>query len=315
MFSLFPENPLIKGVILTIISYLFLALSSVFVKLTSHDFTIWQILFYQNLICLILSIIYFQKRKTLSFKTKKISLHFYRALFGISCYWTFYKALSLLDLVDATVITYTAPFFIPIISKLWIKEPVEKEIWWSIILGFLGMVFILKPGDNLVWGLGIFIALIAAITTAASIVSIRVLNTNKESLSSMLLYFFLIGTIVSFPLALEHWAWPSLSNILFVMFVGVSTFFGQILINAAYSYGTAAFLSPLCYFIVIFNFIFSWIIFHSIPSWNAFVGSFLIILGGSLTFILKTKQKSFPEVFSQKALEKPWWKRLFHRFK
>jgi len=309
-FSFFNKKPLIKGIILTIISYFFLGLSSVFVKKTTHDLSIWQILFWQNLICLLLSLYYFYRNKTLNFKVKKISLHIYRGIFGTTCYWAFYKTLSLLDLVNATVLTYLAPFFVPFISHLWIKEPMEKKIWASLSLGFLGMLIILKPGDNLTLGWGFLIGIISAVTTAASIVSIRVLNTKGESLSSMLIYFFLSGIIISLPLAISDWTWLSFNNFIFMLCVGILTFIGQILFNIAYSYGTAVFLSPLCYFIILFNFIFSWFFFNVLPHWNAFLGSFLIILGGTITILMKSHSSSFPEILSQKAFQEPRWKKL-----
>jgi drug/metabolite transporter (DMT)-like permease len=313
MIKIFNDNPLIKGISLTIFSYFFLSIGSVFVKLTSSNFSIWQILFWQNLICLLLTLIYFKRKKILSFEMQKTSAHLYRAFFGISCYWAFYKSLTLLDLVDATVITYTAPFFIPFISFFWVKEPLEKGIWWAIVLGFLGMVFILKPTNHFVMGAGFLIALLAAITTAASIVSIRVLNIYKETLSSMLIYFFLFGTGISLIFSLHDWVWPTGKNLFFILGVGVSTFLGQILINYAYRFGTAAFLSPLCYFIVIFNFIFSWIVFQDIPQWNAFVGSIFIILGGSMSFASKAKTKALPEFFSRKNIETHWWNRFLKK--
>ena len=108
-------------------------------------------------------------------------------------------------------------------------------------------------------------------------------------MSRTLFYYFSIGSLISFPFAWAIWIPPTGKEWLFAAGIGVATAVGQIFLTLAYRYGTASYLSPLGYSVVIYNGIFSYFIFQTQLDWHSLVGTLLIIIGGVLTFFCKSK--------------------------
>ena len=300
----FKKSNLFLGINLTLIAYLFFASSSAFVKLLPNIPTI-EIVFFQTFIPLICLIPFFFTNG-FNLKTKSFGTHLIRDISGIASYFCYFLAIKHISLIDATVLTYTAPFFIPIIWSIWMKEQVQKSIWWAISLGFIGILFILKPGTE-IFHIGSIIGILAGIISAIALTSIGILNVKKEHLTTTLFYYFFIGSICLIPFLIPYWVSPSLLSLLILIGVGVTNFFGQMLLTKAFTYGTASFLSPLSYSIVIYTAIISWILFKAPPGWLSFVGITIIIFGGTLTFILKREPVNISEVFEKN--QKKWWQK------
>jgi drug/metabolite transporter (DMT)-like permease len=175
-------------------------------------------------------------------------------------------------------------------------DKIEKDVWWTIILGFIGIAFILKPSE-LIFHSGALLGIAAGVFSAFSLVSIRILNQKQASLSRTLLYYFIVATIITFPLAIATWKSPTLLDCLCLIIIGASTIIGQILLTIAYRHGTASFLSPLSYSIVIFILLISWIIFKQKPETLSFIGTALIVFGGTFSFVLRKRPKTFLKLF------------------
>jgi drug/metabolite transporter (DMT)-like permease len=221
-------------------------------------------------------------------KTKVLPTHLMRDSFGIISYYLYFLAIRFLNLVDATTLNYTAPFFVPFLWWFWMKQKVEKHVWWSIILGFIGVTVILNPSKDM-FQLGFVFGLFAGITSAIAIIAVRILNLKMESMSRTLFYYFSFGTLISFPFAWAVWIPPTGKEWMFAIAIGVATAVGQIFLTIAYRYGTASYLSPLGYSVVVFNGLISHFIFHIALGWHSLFGTALIIIGGTLTFLWKSK--------------------------
>jgi drug/metabolite transporter (DMT)-like permease len=93
--------------------------------------------------------------------------------------------------------------------------------------------------------------------------------------------------------------------------IGFLMAIGQLFLTTAYKHGTASFLSPLCYSMIIFTGIISAIAFKQIPGWMSIIGAFLIIIGGTISYVIKTKPDKFIKIFEHTPEEKQhWWKKL-----
>lgn len=245
-------------------------------------------------------------RKGFSYiKTSVFHIHLLRDLAGVTAYFLYFVAIRYLNLTDATTLNYSAPFFVPIIWWIWMREKVETHVWWSIIVGFIGVATILNPTKQ-IFQEGFIFGLLSGIFSAFSFVALRLLNLKKEPMSRTLFYFFLVGTIISAPFAWIYWVEPTGSQWLKILGVGGATVTAQMLLTVAYRYGTASFLSPLGYSSVIYAGISSWVIFGVPPNLRSILGTFLIIIGGTLTYILKKKPEKLAETFEiPEPKEKP----------
>jgi drug/metabolite transporter (DMT)-like permease len=125
-------------------------------------------------------------------------------------------------------------------------------------------------------------------------------------MSRVLFYYFLFGTLLSLPFTLVYWVDPFEYQWFKMIGIGVATAAGQILLTVAYRYGTASYLSPLGYISVIYAGFISWLIFDKPLGLRSLIGTLLIVVGGTITYVLKKKPESLAETFeTPKPHEKP----------
>ena len=126
--------------------------------------------------------------------------------------------------------------------------------------------------------------------------AVRVLSLQREPTRRTLFYYFSIRSILGFPFAFIYWVPPTDVQWMKMIGIGVATACGQIFLTISYRYGTAS-LSPLGYSTVIYAGIISYFLFDKPLGLRTLIGSVLIILGGSATYILKKKPRSIAETF------------------
>ncbi len=283
-----PPNRLLFGVLIAIVAYLFFAIASSLVFYFQGRFPTIQIIFIQNVVAFICILPLALRRGWDWLKTEHLPSHLIRDVFGLTSYYFFFLAIRFLNLVDATTLNYTAPFFVPFIAWGWMREKIDRHVWWSIIIGFFGVAIILNPTKD-IFHSGFIFGLLAGITSALALSAVRVLNLKREPMSRTLFYFFSISSIVSFPFAWSVWVPPSGMEWLLSCGIGAATAVGQILLTSAYRHGTASYLSPLGYAVVIYNGLISYFVFQKPLGWRSLGGTALIILGGLLTYLWKAK--------------------------
>lgn len=301
------ETPprLALGIFISLFAYVFFVTASSLVASFQGYFPVVQILFMQNIVSLIFLIPFFFVKKFAGLKTKFLATHLLRDCAGVFSYYLFFVAIKFLNLVDATVLNYTAPFFVPFFWWIWMKEKVGRNVWWSIILGFIGISIILKPTKE-IFELGFVLGLFAGVLSGVALCAVRVLSLLKEPARRTLFYYFTVGTILSFPFAMIYWIPPTEIQWLKMILIGVATASGQIFLTIAYRYGTASYLSPLGYSTVIYAGIVSYFLLDKPLDIRTMIGAILIILGGSATYILKKKPQTIAQTFeSPDPNEKP----------
>ncbi|HSX37627.1 MAG TPA: DMT family transporter [Chlamydiales bacterium] len=287
---------LLRGVFVCLIAYAFFVTASTLVWNFGTRFSTVQIVFIQNAVSLLCVCPLALRHGIRKLKTKFLAEHLMRDLFGIASYYLYFLAIRSLNLLDATTLGYTAPFFVPLIWWIWMKEKVGGNVWWSIIIGFIGVALILNP-DKEILQLGFLYGLFAGITSAVAFSALRILNMHREPMSRILFYYFAFGTMITFPFALVSWEMPTQIEWIQTGGIGVATAIAQILLTLAYQYGTASYLSPLGYVTVIYAGLASWALYDIPPTWRSFIGTILIIIGGTVTYVLKKHPQTIQETF------------------
>lgn len=284
------------GIGIALIAYIFFVIASSLVWSFRAYFPTIQILFILNCISFLCILPLALRKGHRSLKTHALPLHLLRDVSGVLSYYLYFVAIRYLNLTDATTLNYTAPFFVPILWWVWMREKIDRHVWWSIIGGFIGIAVILNPTKQ-IFQEGFLFGLLAGIASAFAFVALRLLNLKKEPMSRTLFYYFLFGTLFSAPFAWIYWVPPNSLQWLKMGGVGIATVIAQMLLTVAYRYGTASYLSPLGYTTVIYAAISSWVIFNIPPTLRSLLGTVLIIVGGTLTYIFKKKPENISETF------------------
>jgi drug/metabolite transporter (DMT)-like permease len=295
---------------MTLSACLFFAMASALVYHLHDRFPTVQIIFIQNIISLACTLPLSLRNGIHQLKTYELPTHFLRDLTGVASYFLFFLSIRNLSLVDATTLNYTSPFYIPLIWMIWQKEKIQRAVWWSIIIGFLGIAVILNPSRD-IFRFGFIYGVFGAILSATAMTALRVLNIRKEPMSRTLFYYFSFGALISSPFAWAVWVPPNPSEWIFVSGIGVATAVAQILITLAYQYGTASFLAPISYITVVYNSLIAWYVFDLHLSGRSIAGGLLIIFGGVMTYLFKKRPSIEQESQENKGLP-PISKRPFN---
>ncbi|OGN63726.1 MAG: hypothetical protein A3E80_00690 [Chlamydiae bacterium RIFCSPHIGHO2_12_FULL_49_9] len=293
------------GIVISLVAYLCFVTASSLVWNFKGCFPTIQIIFVQNFVSFICILPIALRKGPARLKTNVLSTHLIRDAFGVMSYYLYFVAIRFLNLMDATTLSYTVPFFVPFVWYVWMKEKINVHIWWSIIVGFIGVAIILNPSRQ-IFQIGFVFGLFAGICSAIALSAVRVLNLHREPMSRVLFYYFLFGTLLSLPFAWVYWVNPLEYQWFKMIGIGVVTAVGQILLTVAYRYGTASYLSPLGYVSVIYAGLISWIIFDKPLGIRSLIGTLLIVVGGTITYVLKKKPESIAQTFeTPKPHEKP----------
>src|SRR5438132_1437349 len=113
------------GIGICLIAYIFFVTASSIVWSFKKIFPTIQIIFFQNFICLICILPLALRKGLKRLKTEVLGTHLIRDIAGVLSYYLYFVAIRYLNLTDATILNYTAPFFVPILWWIWMKEKVE----------------------------------------------------------------------------------------------------------------------------------------------------------------------------------------------
>jgi drug/metabolite transporter (DMT)-like permease len=240
-----------------------------------------QVVFFRNLFGLLVLVpILWQRGGRIELKTAHPGLHLVRSLFGLAAMYCFFHALSVLPLADAVLLNFTAPLFIPFVAMLWLGEGVSGRLWAAIVIGFSGVLLILKPGSGLYGGAAL-IGLASGAFAAVAMVSLRKLSATEPPLR-VVVYYGVICTLVScVPMLLS---WQAFEPRLLLMLAAAGGFatMGQYLLSRGYGCAPAAQIAPFTYTSVVFAAVYGWLFWQELPGWTSVAGTLLVVVAGVL---------------------------------
>ena len=271
-----------------LISVIFFSVMEILVKFLSSSYPIGELVFFRGFFGLLPIIFIMPKKKFFqNFKTKKIKLHIFRTITGCFALISIFFGLKYLPLADAISITFAAPIFATIFSIFFVKEIVGKKRWFAVLIGFLGILIILKPGTSLFSIYSIF-PILFCVGFAASASLIRILSkTDKNYLIS---FYYTAGlTLVSLFLDPLSWKIPLFKDCLLLISIGIIGSLGNIIITEAYRKSEISLITPIKYLNLIFAIVFGYYLFNEVPEYSTLIGSVFIIVSTVIIFIRERK--------------------------
>jgi drug/metabolite transporter (DMT)-like permease len=271
-----------------LISVILFSVMEILVKFLSSSYPVGELVFFRGFFGLVPIIFIMPKKKFFqNFKTKKIKLHILRTITGCFALISIFFGLKYLPLVDAISITFAAPIFATLFSIFFLKEIVGKKRWFAVLIGFLGILIILKPGTGLFSIYSIF-PILFCVGFAASASLIRILSkTDKNYLIS---FYYTAGlTFVSLFLDPLSWKIPLFKDCLLLISIGIIGSLGNIMITEAYRKSEISLITPIKYLNLLFAIFFGYFLFNEVPEYSTLIGSILIIMSTVIIFTRERK--------------------------
>ncbi|MBI4005840.1 MAG: DMT family transporter [Gammaproteobacteria bacterium] len=285
------NNPIpIRAALSAILAALMFASMGVAVRYSSEGLSNEMTVFLRNGFGLLFLLPWLYQRGLGYLSTHRPAAHIIRALAGLAAMYCFFYAIAHLQLAEAVLLNFSSPLFIAIIALIWLGEKASEKLIFAIVIGFIGVCLILKPGTEILKGAA-WVGLVSAVFAALAMVTIRDLSSTEPTLR-IVFYFSITATLVSaIPL---FWTWhsPPWQTILAMSFAGLSATIGQLLLTYSYSLAPAAHIGPYSYSTVIFAAIYGWIFWAETPDSYTLTGAILIIAAGIITL----HRRSMPQL-------------------
>ncbi|WP_258239450.1 DMT family transporter [Arcobacter sp. LA11] len=281
-----------KGVVFMLLSALISALNGAVTKILSESMDPIEIVFYRNFLG-VLIILYSLKRVSVSFDSSKVHLLFLRGVFGASAMLLFFYTIATIPLGEAVILNKTSPFFVTILAYYLMKETINTQTFFALIIGFLGIIFIMKPFgieisfEHILGVLGGFFAAAAyaTIKKIKDIYDARVIMLSFMTTGMIIpIVLFLFTPYVTFQIHTEPFVWG-----LIVIMAFISTA-SQWFLTRAYSLSKASIIGVVSYTNIPFAIGFGVMLGDLFPDIYTFIGIVLIVVGGILVSKKSTKK-------------------------
>lgn len=211
------------------------------------------------------------------FPTKKLHLHLFRNINGLLSVMLWFYAISEIDLPQAVSITFLTPILTTVAASIFLKEKVSKKTSLAIILGFIGMLIIVRPGFVEIKPAHI-LAMCSTMLWAISNVLIKTLTKTEKPLT-ISVYTALIMCLASTPLAFPYLdSLKETHDLLWFATLGIISNLSQITLTTALSKSDLSSLQPFDFTRLIFASIIAYFAFNEIVNISTIIGSLIILL-------------------------------------
>jgi drug/metabolite transporter (DMT)-like permease len=240
-----------------------------------------ELVFYRSLFSLPVVLFWVLKRESLAaLRPNNPLAHLWRSTLGLLSMALAFEALILLPLAEATAINFTVPICATILSFLILKEDVRMHRWAAVVIGFLGVLVVARPGGSLPI-LGLAVALAAAVGSASVTVTLRHLQ-RSENIVAIVFWFAVAGIVAGGAMMPFFGSAHGARAMLIVALGGIFGGIGQLLMTASLR-APVSVVTPFDYLQIVAATAYGWLLFSDVPTINTVMGAALIAASGIYT--------------------------------
>lgn len=280
-----------KGVFLALLSTALFTLVGVLVRLLNESIDLFQILLSRQIVFIALLTPAMLRSIDLLIKPQRPALHLLRISGAFCALYLGFFTVSNIPLADATALGFTQVLFVALISGLFLSERVNRSRWFTILVGFAGVILVVQPVFSDTPLLFLLSGLGGALGAAIAVVCVREIAQSESRVVLLAYQAIFVGLIALVP-SLMVWQWPTLSEWGLLLAVGVISSLAQWLGVTAYKLGEANVIANVEYAKMLYSVLFGYWFFTEIPNALALAGMVLIIASAIWPLVIKALNRS-----------------------
>lgn len=175
-------------------------------------------------------------------RAERLPAHVKRATSGLIATFATFYAVASAPMASVLAINYTAPLFATIGAMLFLGERVRIHRGLALLVGFAGMLMVLRPGAAAMTP-GLWAAVVSALATAFSLLAIKRLTASDDP-RAVAAWSFVLTTPVSILVALPFWSWPPAALWPILLAMGACAAAGQLALSQAFAAAEASAVMP-----------------------------------------------------------------------
>jgi len=301
-------NNNVQGVGFLILAMLVFSLQDIAVKFIGGDYSVIEIVVFRSIVALPATLVLFRLEGNRGRpKTQRHALEYIRGFLYFVSFTTYMMAVTAIPLADLAAIRNSAPLIITLLSVVWLGEKVDLPHWIALLVGFVGVVFIVKPGSA-TFNLGSIFALIATLFYAFNAILTRKLR--KTDSSATMAYYsslvYLVASVILAPLPVlvgempdahesiaflfRAWVMPGFLHLMIMFGLGLVWAAGMYFIARSYSMVQASIVAPFEYLALPISAMWGFLFWQEVPTMGTLIGALLTVASG--LYILYRERKA-----------------------
>ncbi|WED29975.1 DMT family transporter [Vibrio sp. DW001] len=262
----------------------------VIVRTLSDHIDPFQILFFRQIVFVILLTPAITSNIQVLLKPNKISFHILRVSGAFIALYFGFLTVSNLPFADATALGFIQVLFVAAISRLFLSEEVGSARRFTIIVGFIGVMLVVRPTFGGASSLYVLFGVIASLGAAVAVICVRKVAQTEPRITLLAYQAIFVGLIVFVPSMLS-WQWPTSNEWILLILVGVISSIAQWIGITAYKWGEANVVANVEYVKIIYSLLIGYWLFSEIPDIYALAGTAIIIASVVMPNLAKLRQK------------------------
>jgi drug/metabolite transporter (DMT)-like permease len=291
------RNNTVRGVGFLVLSLLIFSLQDVAIKWIGGDYPVSELVLFRSIVALPAALLFVRAEGQRGLPTtSRRALEYARGLCLFFSFTTYMLGLAALPLADVAAIRYSGPLMITALSVAFLGERVELRRWLALLVGFAGMLLIVRIGSA-GFNLGSAFVLASVLFNAVAVLITRRLRTSDSS-ATMAYYsslVYLVATAVMAPLTLavgevqahpsvaflfRPWSMPSLLDWAVMSGLGLVWASGMFFMARAYTLAPASVVAPFEYTTLPINAAWGFLLWREAPAASTWAGALLTLLSG-----------------------------------
>jgi S-adenosylmethionine uptake transporter len=287
---------------------LLFSIQDVIIKEMSSGYAVHQIMVLRGLVAtpLVFVLIVFRGGLTL-LQSNQIPLLLLRGALMFASFSAFYLALSSIPLTVATVLFFSAPFFVTLLSIPILGESVDSRRWLGIVVGFCGVVIVIRPAASDLQ-LSMLLPILAALMYATAQILTRPAGVANNA---MVITFYanicftalgiVLAVVMSFipvgendtiieQFLYRQWVLPEGGDIWLLLGTGITSALGFLFSTQAYRTSEVSMVAPFEYVMLVWITIISYLVWDELPDGVTILGAVIIVVAS--LYILRGNKKS-----------------------
>ncbi len=269
-----------RGIALMVLAVGLFSIMDALVKWLGSDYSTAQLLFFRSVFAFIpLGFLIFRSGIGPALRIKDPLTHVLRAVSGVLALGSFFYAFANMPLADVIAISFAAPVLVTALSVPLLGERVGPRRWGAVLVGFVGVVVMLRPGAGLFDPLAT-IPLVGTVFFALAMVLVRKLSRSGETSASIVFTFTVTCALVSGVFLPFYWVTPGLLDLGLLIAVGLIGGLAQIIVTNAFRLADVAVVVPFEYTTMIWAVGLGFVIWGEVPGNHIWLGVAIVSASG-----------------------------------
>jgi len=275
----------VVAILLVILATFFASSMGAFIKHLQSELNVCTVGFFRFFLGLIIIAPYLIYSNFESLKTPNIKIHFVRSTINCPAMYLGFGALRLMPLEKVSAIHFAVPLFVTIMAIIFLKERICVFRTSAIIVGFIGMLIMIRPGIVII-DTGTKMALCSAFFWSFAILLVKTLS-KKDSAITIISYQYMFMTVFTFIVVLFKWQTPTTVQFMYLLLAALSGTVFHLLTNQACKLVDLTLTQPFAFLGLIWGSLFGFMFFNETPNIFTWIGGTVIF---SSVFLITVRE-------------------------